>query len=104
MLFIFFLKIRRPPRSTRTDTLLPYTTLFRSDHGVFGREECRVVERAIDGIGCGSIPIFALMVFRVSLAFDDNYVVGKGGKADDELWRTDLARVDRKSTRLNSSH
>src|SRR3546814_10451816 len=24
--------IRRPPRSTRTDTLLPYTTLFRSDH------------------------------------------------------------------------
>src|SRR3546814_9981851 len=26
----FFLMIRRPPRSTRTDTLLPYTTLFRS--------------------------------------------------------------------------
>src|SRR3546814_3920308 len=32
MLFIlfFFLMIRRPPRSTRTDTLFPYTTLFRS--------------------------------------------------------------------------
>src|SRR3546814_16515475 len=29
MLF-FFLLIRRPPRSTRTDTLFPYTTLFRS--------------------------------------------------------------------------
>src|SRR3546814_14762211 len=30
-LFIFvFLMIRRPPRSTRTDTLFPYTTLFRS--------------------------------------------------------------------------
>src|SRR3546814_6227502 len=28
---IFFLMIRRPPRSTRTDTLFPYTTLFRSD-------------------------------------------------------------------------
>src|SRR3546814_20359778 len=28
--YIFFLMIRRPPRSTRTDTLLPYTTLFRS--------------------------------------------------------------------------
>src|SRR3546814_4915388 len=27
----FFLRIRRPPRSTRTDTLFPYTTLFRSD-------------------------------------------------------------------------
>src|SRR3546814_2177215 len=30
MLF-FFLRIRRPPRSTRTDTLFPYTTLFRSN-------------------------------------------------------------------------
>src|SRR3546814_5972709 len=29
-LLFFFLMIRRPPRSTRTDTLLPYTTLFRS--------------------------------------------------------------------------
>src|SRR3546814_6540207 len=27
---IFFLMIRRPPRSTRTDSLFPYTTLFRS--------------------------------------------------------------------------
>src|SRR3546814_4575599 len=27
--------IRRPPRSTRTDTLFPYTTLFRSDDGSF---------------------------------------------------------------------
>src|SRR3546814_3131867 len=30
LVLIFFLMIRRPPRSTRTDTLLPYTTLFRS--------------------------------------------------------------------------
>src|SRR3546814_5953178 len=30
---MFFLMIRRPPRSTRTDTLLPYTTLFRSELG-----------------------------------------------------------------------
>src|SRR3546814_13407836 len=29
-LFLFFVMIRRPPRSTRTDTLFPYTTLFRS--------------------------------------------------------------------------
>src|SRR3546814_7543452 len=28
--FVVFLMIRRPPRSTRTDTLFPYTTLFRS--------------------------------------------------------------------------
>src|SRR3546814_17974805 len=31
LFFFFFLMIRRPPRSTRTDTLFPYTTLFRSD-------------------------------------------------------------------------
>src|SRR3546814_2081248 len=31
--FVFFLMIRRPPRSTRTDTLFPYTTLFRSYRG-----------------------------------------------------------------------
>src|SRR3546814_14834238 len=30
-LLLFFLMIRRPPRSTRTDTLFPYTTLFRFD-------------------------------------------------------------------------
>src|SRR3546814_4386454 len=30
LLLFFFLMIRRPPRSTRTDTLFPYTTLFRS--------------------------------------------------------------------------
>src|SRR3546814_920648 len=34
--------IRRPPRSTRTDTLFPYTTLFRSDGG------CRACRRNID--------------------------------------------------------
>src|SRR3546814_6081976 len=33
----FFLMIRRPPRSTRTDTLFPYTTLFRSAQAFRGR-------------------------------------------------------------------
>src|SRR3546814_11634046 len=32
--------IRRPPRSTRTDTLFPYTTLFRSLHGQLPRRPC----------------------------------------------------------------
>src|SRR3546814_20766582 len=32
IIFFFFLMIRRPPRSTRTDTLFPYTTLFRSPY------------------------------------------------------------------------
>src|SRR3546814_12317042 len=33
VVIFFFLMIRRPPRSTRTDTLFPYTTLFRSVRG-----------------------------------------------------------------------
>src|SRR3546814_10858633 len=43
---LFFLMIRRPPRSTRTDTLFPYTTLFRSDasgaSGASGRRPPRL--------------------------------------------------------------
>src|SRR3546814_16347199 len=35
----FFLMIRRPPRSTRTDTLFPYTTLFRSHDRIEGGEQ-----------------------------------------------------------------
>src|SRR3546814_14254036 len=34
--------IRRPPRSTRTDTLCPYTTLFRSDDAVAARDRPQV--------------------------------------------------------------
>src|SRR3546814_10802626 len=35
----FFLRIRRPPRSTRTDTLCPYTTLFRSLAALAGLDQ-----------------------------------------------------------------
>src|SRR3546814_8344631 len=38
--------MRRPPRSKRTDTLFPYTTLFRSDHGVGKGEEHRADDDA----------------------------------------------------------
>src|SRR3546814_20435348 len=51
--YFFFLMIRPPPRSTRTDTLFPYTTLFRSralEHGQFvlvlGRVEVVVQAKA----------------------------------------------------------
>src|SRR3546814_14362522 len=46
LLFVFLLMIRRPPRSTRHVTLVPYTTLFRSDierpwYGIArGRQGC----------------------------------------------------------------
>src|SRR3546814_1591762 len=39
--FFFFLMIRRPPSSTRTDTLFPYTTLFRSVEGALMTEAAR---------------------------------------------------------------
>src|SRR3546814_12874416 len=42
--YFFFLMVRRPPRSTRTDTLFPYTTLFRSVVGLAGDDERRRVE------------------------------------------------------------
>src|SRR3546814_3259303 len=40
--------IRRPPRSTRTDTLFPYTTLFRSDSWLEGAKASPVYKLAID--------------------------------------------------------
>src|SRR3546814_3307358 len=60
MLFVFFfLMIRRPPRSTRTDTLFPYTTLFRSlDKDALARGDrervaqvLRALERDVAGEG-----------------------------------------------------
>src|SRR3546814_16711891 len=46
--FMFFLRIRRPPRFTRTDTLFPYTTLFRSSH--------RILERMAEDRHSGKAP------------------------------------------------
>src|SRR3546814_12199418 len=54
---LFFFMIRRPPRSTRTDTLCPYTTLFRSgvhfDLGGQGRHE---LQHVLDCTVVTSIP------------------------------------------------
>src|SRR3546814_1624499 len=47
VVFVFFLMIRRPPRSTRTDTLFPYTTLFRSREAM--RRHRRAGRRAARG-------------------------------------------------------
>src|SRR3546814_19367108 len=52
----FFLMIRRPPRSTRTDTLLPYPTLFRSmitnpnTCGLFERD-MKAISDAVHAVG-----------------------------------------------------
>src|SRR3546814_273852 len=52
--FFFFLMIRRPPRSTRTDTLFPYTTLFRSHDLAVGdvarsEQRGRAVAHVVEG-------------------------------------------------------
>src|SRR3712207_8610367 len=73
---LFFLMIRRPPRST----LFPYTTLFRSKYTL---EQC---ERARDG----GVPVEGYCWFPFVDSCD---------------WDSILCRSeDRKSTRLNSSH
>src|SRR2546430_12478812 len=71
--------IRRPPRST----LFPYTTLFRSALGLFLRHACLLR------------PLPLLPVFRFGLLALIELILDLG-QFEDEL--------DRKSTRLNSSH
>src|SRR3546814_3146136 len=60
----FFLMIRRPPRSTRTDTLFPYTTLFRSP-----TPDCRTAIVPAQS-GCASAPAAALPAGFAGLRFD----------------------------------
>src|SRR3546814_14489915 len=60
MLF-FFLMIRRPPRSTRTDTLFPYTTLFRSrglggHHGGIALPDVEATDFRAGGDDLASLP------------------------------------------------
>src|SRR3546814_16650516 len=104
-LFFFFLRTRAPPSSTRTDTLFPYTTLFRL---TFGRCGARTTPA-----GRGR-----RRMRRASRAYRPGYrgrseaMPPTGPTRDrpplgrheiDELFDPAQER-DRKSTRLNSSH
>src|SRR3546814_12225682 len=51
----FFLMIRLPPRSTRTDTLFPYTTLFRSRRGGGAGRDDRAGARRLRAAAAGGI-------------------------------------------------
>src|SRR3546814_15267798 len=97
--------IRRPPRSTRTDTLFPYTTLFRA-HGD--------VNTLLGKLGiAGAIKLAPAEI--VAAAWEGKTVMVGGnsgltlerrrvnGESRLELSGFD-PRSDRKSTRLNSSH
>src|SRR3546814_13861916 len=49
MMFFVCVMIRRPPRSTRTDTLFPYTTLFRSGDRRRGHWPCPECGSYVEG-------------------------------------------------------
>src|SRR3546814_12864843 len=86
----FFLMIRRPPRSTRTDTLFPYTTLFRSFHHCL---DCFVEGFAVDDVRPLLFLLLDISFHRIrhfSSAILTTFSIDPSG--------------DRKSTRLNSSH
>src|SRR3546814_19408502 len=108
--------IPRPPRSTRTDTLFPYTTLFRSPRSTRMETEERPLPtpertstngRAAPGLqpdlGFQFAPRREILRFEFGDEFGDRAHRGDGA---DALARTPdvLPRLDRKSTRLNSSH
>src|SRR3546814_13334730 len=66
---LFFLMIRRPPRSTRTGTLFPYTTLFRAD--VVGRADLLDAPLAHD-----HDPVRQLQGFLLVVGDEDGGVAG----------------------------
>src|SRR3546814_17404215 len=100
VLFVF-LMIRRPPRSTRTDTLFPYTTLFRSVKSP--RNMVRSVRKAVTVLNSrGEDEGIAYVYYNKSRNI--NSLEGSLYDASGKLLRTIREKEDRKSTRLNSSH
>src|SRR3546814_17483652 len=113
--------IRRPPRSTRTDTLFPYTTLFRSTGGEpLAQKNCLPLLQRLCDAGhrvsletSGAIDISAVDP-RVVRVLDIK--TPASGEVARNLWSNLDALLphdeikfvicdrDRKSTRLNSSH
>src|SRR3546814_20716388 len=98
--------IRRPPRFTRTETLFPYTTLFRATpRGRDGPLRILTVGRLVEkkGIDTGLRAVAALLRHGIAVRYD---IVGDGVQYDSLrlLAKTLGLSADRKSTRLNSSH
>src|SRR3546814_13894052 len=91
------LLIRRPPRSTRADTLFPYPTLFRSNVKKFCVPAVIAINRFVKDTDAElkAIQEFAKTQGVEAVACEH---WGKGSEGTEEL-----AHKDRKSTRLNSS-
>src|SRR3546814_18676811 len=102
--------IRIPPRSTITDTLFPYTTLFRSKDDLMPRYAELIYngfwfspEREALQALIGKTQERVNGVVRLKLFKGNVTVVGR--KSPNSLYRLDYVTFeDRKSTRLNSSH
>src|SRR3546814_6992202 len=101
--------IRRPPRSTRTDTLFPYTTLFRSrdvsTHIKVSIMLKRTSDRLADRMERGDVfeprcPSRNILKHVTSSWGVLTLIALRPGT----LRFSELRRKDRKSTRLNSSH
>src|SRR3546814_11591696 len=97
--------IRRPPRSTRTDTLFPYTTLFRSLAMLLPLHDR--LEAGADGqgrlAGTGSTAQRQDADLRVEQEIERDPLLG-GSAVDAKGIAVAAHELDRKSTRLNSSH
>src|SRR3546814_4867854 len=76
--------IRRLPRSTRTDTLCPYTTLFRSDF-------VASASRDRDQVSAGAVDLRPSRTWRVSVAYEHHF--GKGGAIVVEARHESIADV-----------
>src|SRR3546814_10309324 len=88
--------IRRPPRSTRTDTLFPYTTLFRATHTAHLRElsaQVVHVELTLGELGRHALGIFLLDRFRRLLDEADDIAHAEDA-AGDTLRVEGLDRVE----------
>src|SRR3546814_20222110 len=102
--------IRRPPRVTRTDTLFPYTTLFRSsDMPDFNYRRCTEKHDEIS-LATELCDADELTRLRAYLDQQMTHLQGAVTKLANRLQRRLMAQqnrawdLDRKSTRLNSSH
>src|SRR3546814_17500969 len=111
----FFLMIRRPPRSTRTATLFPYTTLFRSKLNALEDDgEAAGLVHEIDGTAVEGGFLVDLVVHprqendgHVHLRLPhlaQDFNSGHARHLPVEQHDVRHATGDRKSTRLNSSH
>src|SRR3546814_8465347 len=63
-MFFFLFMRRRPPRATRTDTLVPYTTLFRSRHKGRGVKDSGIKHVHVVGAGCMGGDIAAWAAYK----------------------------------------